>query len=290
MSTRARGGSQHASTLQVYLREINETGMLSRAEEGQLAERIAAGDPTARDRMVRANLRLVVHLARGYLGRGLPLEDLIAEGNLGLIRAAEGYDATKDVRFSTYASYWIKQSIRGALRKAGDPIRLPAYMVNLLVKWRRASRELAERLGREPAPHEVGRALKLSPKRLAMAVRALEVASLTAVSETREDEESGRFPAAMADERARSAEARVIEADELGRLVEGMACLGGREARVIRLRFGLGTDRPMTLQEVGGVLGLTRERVRQIEKEGMQRLESSLRGRSHDTRQRAVEA
>src|SRR5689334_2214632 len=133
-----RRRAQAASSFEVYLRDINETPLLSADEERELAGRVATGDPSAREHMVRANLRLVVNIARGYLGKGLALEDLIEEGNLGLMRAVEGFDGAMDVRFSTYASYWIKQSIRRAVINNPDPMRLPAYMFGLLAKWRRA--------------------------------------------------------------------------------------------------------------------------------------------------------
>ena len=128
-----------ASPLQIYLQDINDTPLLSAEQERELAERVAAGDPYAREHMVKANLRLVVNIARGYLGKGLGLEDLIEEGNLGLMRAVEGFDGMMETRFSTYASYWIKQSIRRAVMNNGKPIRLPAYMVSLLAKWKRAT-------------------------------------------------------------------------------------------------------------------------------------------------------
>ena len=159
-----RRDTNTTSTLQIYLHDINDTPLLSALEEKELAERVSIGDPLAREHMVKANLRLVVNIARGYLGKGLNLEDLIEEGNLGLMRAVEGFDGTMDTRFSTYASYWIKQSIRRAVMNNGKPIRLPAYMVSLLSKWRRATAVLAERLGRTPTHEEVGKALPPLPE------------------------------------------------------------------------------------------------------------------------------
>src|SRR5689334_20486598 len=138
-----RRRAQAASSFEVYLRDINQTPLLSAEEERELAERVAIGDPYAREHMVKANLRLVVNIARGYLSKGLGLEDLVEEGNLGLMRAVEGFDGSMDTRFSTYASYWIKQSIRRAIMNQGDPLRLPAYMFSLLAKWRRAQAVLA---------------------------------------------------------------------------------------------------------------------------------------------------
>src|SRR3954470_7612531 len=161
-----------------YFREIDTTPLLDGDKEKELAYRIEEGDAEARDHLVRANLRLVVNIARGYLGRGLGLEDLIAEGNLGLMRAVEGFDGHMETRFSTYASYWIKQSIRRAVMNNGKPIRLPAYMVSLLAKWRRASAVLGERLGRPATPEEVGKALKLSKKKVGMVAKAIRVNEL----------------------------------------------------------------------------------------------------------------
>src|ERR1700741_2571367 len=156
------------SPLETYLREINETALLSAEEERQLAYRIEDGDSEARDRMVRANLRLVVNIARGYTGKGLALQDLIEEGNLGLMRAVEGFDPTMNTRFSTYASYWIKQSIKRAVINTGKTIRIPAYMNELLVKWRRATLKLQEELDRTPTQEEIAASLHLSKKKLAI--------------------------------------------------------------------------------------------------------------------------
>ena len=152
------------SPLETYLREINETALLTADEEKDLARRIGVGDTAARDRMVRANLRLVVNIARGYTGKGLALQDLIEEGNLGLLRAVEGFDPNMNTRFSTYGSYWIKQSIKRALVNTGKTIRIPAYMVELLSKWRRATAQLNDELGRPPTPEEVARLLEVPKK------------------------------------------------------------------------------------------------------------------------------
>ena len=154
------------SPLETYLREINETPLLNAEEEKELAYRIEVGDGEARDRMVRANLRLVVNIARSYTGKGLGLQDLIEEGNLGLLRAVEGFDPSMNTRFSTYASYWIKQSIKRALVNTAKTIRIPAYMVELLAKWRRATSKLQEELGRPPTQEEVAKSLNLPKKKL----------------------------------------------------------------------------------------------------------------------------
>jgi RNA polymerase primary sigma factor len=264
-----------SSPLQIYLHDINDTPLLSAQEERDLAERVAIGDPIAREHMVKANLRLVVNVARGYLGKGLNLEDLIEEGNLGLMRAVEGFDGMMSTRFSTYASYWIKQSIRRAVMNNGKPIRLPAYMVSLLSKWRRATAVLADRLGRAPSHEEVGKALRLSKKKMGIVAKAIRVNNLTPHSENLED--SGpALDDVLADERNKGAETQLIEADDLDRIFEFLSSLEDREATVIRMRFGLDSYNPMTLREVGENLGLTRERVRQLESHALQKLMHAL--------------
>src|SRR5580692_287398 len=163
------------SPLETYLREINETALLTADQEKDLARKIGEGSTEARDQMVRANLRLVVNIARGYTGKGLALQDLIEEGNLGLLRAVEGFDPTMNTRFSTYASYWIKQSIKRALVNTAKTIRIPAYMVELLAKWRRASAKLQEKLGRTPTQQEIADDLQLPRKKLNIIKKAIRV-------------------------------------------------------------------------------------------------------------------
>src|SRR3954451_23347246 len=265
------GDSNTYSPLQIYLQDINHTPLLTAQEERDLAERVAMGDPYAREHMVKANLRLVVNIARGYLGKGLCLEDLIEEGNLGLMRAVEGFDGMMDTRFSTYASYWIKQSIRRAVMNNGKPIRLPAYMVTLLSKWKRANEVLNEQLGRAPTPDEVGKALKLSKKKVGMVAKAIRVNELTPHCEG-PDGDDFLLDDMLTDDRSKAPDDLLIESDDLERIFNQLDRLGEREATVIRMRFGLEPYVPMTLREVGENLGLTRERVRQLEKEAMEQL------------------
>src|SRR3954470_12868053 len=263
------------SPLQIYLHDINTTPLLSAQEERELAERVAAGDPLARDHMVKANLRLVVNIARGYLGKGLCLEDLIEEGNLGLMRAVEGFDGMMDTRFSTYASYWIKQSIRRAVMNNGKPIRLPAYMVSLLAKWKRVSNGLTERLGRPPTPDEIGKVLRLSKKKVGIVTKAIRVNNLTPHSEGHDDDGIA-LDDMLTDERSKAPDDLLIESDDLERIFLRLEQLDDREATVIRMRFGLDPYVPMTLREVGENLGLTRERVRQLEREAMGQLMATV--------------
>jgi RNA polymerase primary sigma factor len=257
-------------SLSTYLRDLNESPLIPAEDETSWAERVAAGDPLARDYMVRANLRLVVSIARGFLRSGVPLEDLVSEGNLGLMRAVEGYDGTRGIRFSTYASFWIKQSIRAAVRKQGAMVRLPAYTHTLLAKWRRASAVLAERLGRTPTDDEVAKALGLSKRKLKVAKEALRIARL--IPGSLDDEEHSDRDGALVDERVPPVVDVVADAEVLEGVLDRLEMLEPRQADVIRMRFGIGTDAPKSLREIGEYLGLTRERVRQLESLAMQQL------------------
>jgi RNA polymerase primary sigma factor len=264
------------SPLETYLREINETKLLTPTDEQELAVAIGEGCVEARDRMVRANLRLVVNIARGYTGKGLGLQDLIEEGNLGLLRAVEGFDPAMGTRFSTYASYWIKQSIKRALINSAKTIRIPAYMVELLSKWRRASTRLGEELGRTPTPEEIARVLGLPRKKLPIIKKAIRIYNLT--PQTDQAEAGWSLGEMVMDERSRSPEDELVEHDNMKHVRKQLETMDPREATVLRMRFGLDGQEPRTLKEIGETLGLTRERVRQIETEALNKLADSLEG------------
>ncbi len=274
--TRRRPLASVQSPLETYLREINETSLLSADDEHELAVAIGSGDVQARDRMVRANLRLVVNIARGYTGKGLGLQDLIEEGNLGLLRAVEGFDPGVGTRFSTYASYWIKQSIKRALINTAKTIRIPAYMVELLSKWRRATTRLAEELGRTPTPEEIARVLGLPRKKLPIIKKAIRIYNLT--PQTDQADAGWSLGEMIQDERARTPETEMVENDNLVHVMRQLETMDAREATVLRMRFGLDGHEPRTLKEIGESLGLTRERVRQIETEALGKLAESLDG------------
>lgn len=275
-ATKSRSSSRLQTPLETYLREINETALLTADDEKMLSRRISAGDALARDRMVRANLRLVVNIARGYNGRGLPLPDLIEEGNLGLMRAVEGFDPDMDTRFSTYASYWIKQSIKRALVNTAKTIRVPAYMVELMSKWRRASAELTEELNRTPTAEEVAVVLEIAPKKLRIVKKAIALYNATPQSD--QDESGLSLGDIIPDERVRGPEEELIDNDNLKHVSRLLDEMNSREATILRMRFGLDDSEPRTLKEIGESLGLTRERVRQIEGEALKKLNRSLIG------------
>jgi RNA polymerase primary sigma factor len=277
-TTRRRINSAVQTPLETYLREINETSLLTANDEHELATAIGNGDSRASDRMVRANLRLVVNIARGYTGKGLSLQDLIEEGNLGLLRAVEGFDPGVGTRFSTYASYWIKQSIKRALINTAKTIRIPAYMVELLSKWRRATARLAEELGRTPTPEEIARVLGLPKKKLPIIKKAIRIYNST--PQTDQADTGWSLGEMVMDERLKSPEDELVDSDNLVHVMQMLETMDPREATVLRMRFGLADHEPKTLKEIGEALGLTRERVRQIETEALGKLAYSLQGGS----------
>src|SRR3984957_15052881 len=225
------------SPLETYLREINETPLLNAEEEKRLAYLIEDGDSEARDRMVRANLRLVVNIARSYTGKGLGLQDLIEEGNLGLLRAVEGFDPTMNTRFSTYASYWIKQAIRRALVNTAKTIRIPVHMVELLAKWHRATIQLQDKLGRAPTPEEVARSVGLPKKKLASVQKAIRVSTVAPQPEP--TEEGWSIDEMLMDGRSKSPDMEMLESDDRQHVLDLLHKMDPREATVLRMRFGL---------------------------------------------------
>lgn len=275
-SKKRKTGGAVQTPLETYLREINETPLLSAKEERELATAIGQGDTRARDQMVRANLRLVVNIARGYSGKGLGLQDLIEEGNLGLLRAVEGFDPAMGTRFSTYASYWIKQSIKRALVNTAKPIRIPAYMVELLSKWRRATAKLQDELNRTPTAEEVAAELGLPKKKLRIVKKAIHLYNSTPQSD--KSEGGWSLGDMLADERLKGPEDEMIEHDNLKHVFGMLEHMDQREATILRMRFGLDDAEPRTLKEIGELLGLTRERVRQIESEALSKLAKGLIG------------
>jgi len=262
--------------LDTYLEEIERYRLLTREEEVELARRIARGDQEARHEMIRANLRLVVHVAMQYASRHVSLLDLIAEGNIGLMKAVERFDPDRHIRFSTYATWWIRQYVRRALQTCGPTVRVPGYMVELISRWKRAREELTEKLGRDPTANEVSKHMNLSPERMQMIRRALSASSTTGPA----PETAWLLEGALADTSTPAPEDQILKESEYELLQHCASALTDREWDVLRLRYGLDTGRPMTLEKIGERIGLTRERVRQIESEALRKLSEAYRERS----------
>ncbi|MEX1088477.1 MAG: RNA polymerase sigma factor RpoD/SigA [Phycisphaeraceae bacterium] len=276
--------------LELYLRQIDESPLLSAEQEKQLCWKIMHENcPQARDTMIRSNLRLVVNIAKRYNNRGLPLPDLIEEGNLGLMRAVEAFDPEQGARFSTYASWWIKQAIKRALINAVQPVHIPAYMVELIARWKKAYQELTEELGRTPNNQELADALQLPARKVRIIRKA--VRAFQRPRQSMADEDGLDMTEALADTRTPRPDEQVFNRDELETVRQLLDAIDEREATILRMRFGLDGHEPMTLKEVGEKIGLTRERVRQIEIDTLRRLNDRISSGSpfdpiHDPPQR----
>jgi RNA polymerase primary sigma factor len=266
------------SCLETYLKEINEVALLTADQEKELARRVRVGDAAARDHMIRANLRLVVSIAKRYANRGLVLQDLIAEGNIGLMKAVERFNPDLNCRFSTYAAWWIKQSIRRALVNTVRTVRVPSYMVELISHWKGVATELSYQLGRAPKADEIAEGL-------AFENRIVHDESFDVVERTIR---GGAAPAssdafwtasdAIEDAKAKRPDQEFLTTCEIEKLNELLGIIDEREALILRLRYGFGDAEPMTLKEIGEVVSLTRERVRQIEGEALRKLHSIMVG------------
>ena len=269
------GGAESTDPVRQYLREIGKVPLLIAEEEVELAKRYEKGDKAPKDKLTQSNLRLVVSIAKKYIGRGLSLLDLIQEGNQGLIGAVEKYDWRKGFKFSTYATWWIRQAITRAIADQARTIRIPVHMVETINKLYRISRRLMQELGREPTPEEIAEEAEIDPERVREIFKiAQEVTSLEAP--VGEDQESflGDF---IPDESQLSpvdAASKQLLKDHLD---EVLATLSDREAKVLKLRFGLEGNKQMTLEEVGKVFGVTRERIRQIEAKALRKLKHPSR-------------
>jgi RNA polymerase sigma factor (sigma-70 family) len=268
------------ANLRVYLGEIARIPLLTREEEQELGRRIRAGDAQAKARLVEANLRLVVQVARRYLNRGLPLPDLIEEGNLGLLRAAEKYEPERGTRFSTYAVWWIRQAIVRALANQARTIRLPVHVELLIGRYAREEKRLTQRLGRIPTTAEVAQALGMSVDDVQELEEIRQRQPLPLDAPAREGK--GRLGDVLADPSPGPSEAVGELLRARADLVSVLDDLAANERAVLRRRFGLEGDEPETLEAIGRRMGLTRERVRQIEAGGLKKLRALLAARGVD--------
>ena len=266
------------SAIKLYLREIGLVKLLTIEQECELAARIKVGDKEAREHMIKANLRLVVKIARDYDGLGLPLLDLISEGNIGLMKAVERFDPAKGGKLSTYAAWWIKQSIKRALANQSKTIRLPVHLVDKIGKMRRIAMKMQEELGREPTDEELAEELDMTPTRVAqLRTAAIRPASLDAPIGS--DDDSNLFGDIVEDEKAANPYNELEDKTVHEMLEELVKMLDAREATILRYRFGLDGGNEKTLEEVGQKFGVTRERVRQIQNIALNKLRKLINKR-----------
>ena len=263
--------------VRMYLKEIGKVDLLSPEEDIELAKRMLDGDEAAKKRLAEANLRLVVSIAKRYVGRGMMFLDLIQEGNLGLIKAVEKFDYTKGYKFSTYATWWIRQAITRAIADQARTIRIPVHMVETINKVIRVSRQLLQELGHDPSPEEVAEEMKMPVQKVRDILKiALEPVSLETPIGEEEDSHLGDFiPDDDAPEPAEAASFTLLKEQ----LVEVLGTLTPREEKVLRLRFGIEDGRTRTLEEVGKEFNVTRERIRQIEAKALRKLRHPSRSK-----------
>lgn len=260
-------------SVRLYLREIGKIPLLTPEEEADLAQRIVKGDKKAKDKMVESNMRLVVSIAKRYGGRGLDFLDLIQEGNTGLLRAVEKFDPSKGFKFSTYATWWVRQAITRAIADQARTIRIPVHMVETINKVLRTTRKLTTELNREPTNEEIAAALDMEPEKIDYVMRIKQdIASLDASVGREGDDEDSVLGDFVEDEDRDSPEDSAANQILKEQLSEIIATLTDREQKIIRLRFGIGGDRPHTLEEVGAEFDVTRERIRQIEAKALAKL------------------
>ena len=273
-----KGGAGLDDPVKIHLREIGKIPLLTAEEEIRLAEKIADGDEQARDRLITANMRLVVSIAKHYVGRGMPLLDLIQEGYSGLIKAVEKFDHTKGYKFSTYATWWIRQSITRAIADQARTIRIPVHMVETITRVKKAQNKLLHENGHEPTIDEVAQELNLSSDRVREIIRiAQDPVSLEAPVGEEEDSYLGDF---IPDEDAPAPIDTAMQAVFKDELNKALNTLPEREREVLKFRYGVGYDRSHTLEEVGRQFKVTRERIRQIEAKALRKLRSQSKSKA----------
>ena len=263
-------------TMKLYMQNIGRYSLVTRLEEVELAARIASGEEEARSKLIRSNLRLVVKIAHDFKGLGLPLLDLISEGNIGLMRAVEKFDPSKGAKLSSYAAWWIKQSMRRALANQARTIRIPVQSASKISKIQAARTKLAEKLGREPSDKEIAKEVSLTER----TVTGLRLGKTTTISlhDPIQHGEDGEFRDIIPDERTAAPDEIVEDEETLSHMLKLVDRLDDREQTILRLRFGLSGERPRTLEEVSQTIGRTRERVRQIQNQALEKLRLMLEG------------
>lgn len=283
--------------LQHYLKQIDEAPLLTWEQEKELGSAIQYAAQTdqlfregrislsakeeaelkavhARDRMILSNLRLVVNIAKNYLNRGMSLADLIEEGNIGLLRGVEGYDPKQETRFSTYASWWIKQAIKRALINTVQPVHIPAYMVAMIADWKKAQAALEHRLNRQPTLQEMAEHMNLSERKVRIIRRA--VKAFNAPTQSGSADGTFGLNELLADDKTPSPEEAAFSNADAELIEKLLSRIDEREATILTLRYGLNNEAPMTLKQIGTEVGLTRERVRQLERDALRKLREAL--------------
>ena len=263
------------SSIKIYLREIGETPLLTREEEVQLAKRIKKGDQAARQHMIKANLRLVVKIAHDYANFGLPLLDLISEGNIGLMKAVERFDPKKGGKLSTYAAWWIKQSIKRALANQSKTIRLPVHLVDKIARMRRVAMQLSEELGRDPTDEELSEELGIPAAKISQ-LRTASIRPASLDASVGQDDDSASLGEMIGDENADSPYQMLRDKNMRDSVMDLLHVLDERELKIIRLRFGLDGKKELTLEEVGKKFGVTRERIRQLQNIALRKIKRAL--------------
>jgi RNA polymerase primary sigma factor len=263
------------SGIKIYLREIGQTPLLTREDEVKLARRIKRGDQAARQQMIKANLRLVVKIAHDYASYGLPLLDLISEGNIGLMKAVERFDPKKGGKLSTYAAWWIKQSIKRALANQSKTIRLPVHLVDKIARMRRVAMQLAEEFGREPTDEELAEELSMTAAKIAqLRTAAVRPASLDAT--VGQEEDGASLGDMIGDDSAHTPSELLSDKNMRNAVMALLHVLDERELKIITMRFGLDGKKEMTLEEVGRKFKVTRERIRQLQNIALRKIKRAL--------------
>jgi len=277
------------SSLQAYLDSIGRYPLLTALEEVQLAKRIKKGDRAAREHMTAANLRLVVKIAKEYNGYGLPLEDLISEGNIGLMRAVEKFDPKHGTKFSTYASWWIKQAVRRAIANQSKTIRVPVHVADKIQKMRRLGHRLAEELGREPDDAELADELEISESKVAqLRTAGLQPLSLDAAMGTEDD--TATLGEIIGDQSAVDPAQRLTDENMQETVMAALSVLNERELKIISLRFGLDGQKELTLADIGKKFKVTRERIRQLQNSALTKLHKRIRKQEQAALKRAEDS
>lgn len=266
---------QHYDTINIYMQEIGQIPLLNEQQELELAQRVANGDEQARQDLCNANLKLVISIAKRHIGRGLSFQDLIQEGNIGLLKAVDKFDVSKGCRFSTHASWWIQQAISRAISNTGRTVRIPAHLVETINKMKRVASELTVKNGYEPSPKELADALDTDEETIKHWFKISE--DIVSLDVKIKDDEDGTIGELIEDKSLSNPIGNILLEEQKEIFKNVLDTLTQRESDILQYRYGLKTDEPKTLEEIGGIYGLTKERIRQIESAALRKLRQPAR-------------